>query len=209
MAAAKKRKASDADEAEVVYFADAKAWRRWLERHHAERDHLWVGFHKTSSGTASITWPEAVDEALCFGWIDGIRKGVDEGRYRIRFTPRKPASIWSAVNIARVKELVAAKRMRPAGMAAFDRRRDDKIAIYSYEQRKGATLAPEQQAALEANAEAWRFFQAQPPWYRRAAIHWVTSAKLEPTRARRLATLIDDSARGRPVPPLIRPGKKG
>jgi uncharacterized protein YdeI (YjbR/CyaY-like superfamily) len=152
-----------------------------------------------------MTWPESVDQALCFGWIDGIRRRIDDERYSIRFTPRKPRSTWSAVNVKRIQELVAQGLVAPAGVAAFERRSDDRTAIYSHEQRTAAKLEPDQERRLEANARAHAFFASQPPWYRRAAIHWVTSAKKPETRERRLAQLIECSAAGRPVPPLARP----
>ncbi|HET9495869.1 MAG TPA: YdeI/OmpD-associated family protein, partial [Chloroflexia bacterium] len=160
-------------------------------------------------GKPSITWPEAVDQALCFGWIDGIRKSVDADSYMNRFTPRRPRSTWSAVNIKRVQELTEAGLMRPAGIAAFEKRTDDNSAIYSYEQRD-ARLDPEYERQIRANEAAWNFFQAQPPWYRRTASRWVMSAKREETRRKRLAALIEDSAHGRTIPPLTRnnsPGK--
>jgi uncharacterized protein YdeI (YjbR/CyaY-like superfamily) len=160
------------------------------------------------SGRPSITWPQSVDEALCVGWIDGIRKRLDEHSYVIRFTPRKPGSIWSAVNIRRMGELQAEGRVLPAGEAAFARRRDNKSAIYSYEQRKSAELPPEYEARFRQNAAAWDYFQAQAPWYRRTATHWVTSAKKEETREKRLATLIDDSAHARPIAQLDRTGTR-
>jgi uncharacterized protein YdeI (YjbR/CyaY-like superfamily) len=190
-----------------VFFETPAAFRAWLETHHARRDELWVGFYKRASGRPSITWPESVDEALCFGWIDGIRRSLDERRYAIRFTPRRPQSTWSAVNIKRAKELTRLGRMEPAGLRAFQARADEKTAIYSYEQRKTARLEAADERQFRANAKAWAFFNAQPPWYRRVAVYWVISAKRPETRARRLAALIADSARGRTVPPLTRPGR--
>jgi uncharacterized protein YdeI (YjbR/CyaY-like superfamily) len=165
-------------------------------------DELIVGFHKKGSGQPSMTWPEAVDQALCFGWIDGVRRSLDQDRYTNRFTPRKPRSTWSAINIARAKELIEDRLMRPPGLAAFERRSDDRSAIYSYEQRTAATLEAAAEESFRANRSAWDFFQRQAPSYRRTAIYWVTSAKREETRRRRLRTLIDDSAAGRRVKPL-------
>ena len=188
------------------FFRDPAAWRAWLEANHDKADELWVGYHKVGSGKPSITWPESVDEALCFGWIDGVRRSIDVGRYEIRFTPRRPGSTWSAVNIARMKELTGAGRVHPAGAAAFARRKDDRSAIYSYEQRKGAKLERAEAARLRADGKAWTFWQAQPPSYRKTATYWVTSAKQPATRARRLATLIADSAAGQRIAPL-RPRK--
>jgi uncharacterized protein YdeI (YjbR/CyaY-like superfamily) len=191
---------------EPTFFATPAEFRAWLERHHADRDELLVGFYKKGSGRPSITWPQSVDEALCFGWIDGVRRSLGEDAYTIRFTPRRARSIWSAVNVRRARELIAEGRMTPAGLAAFEARGDDRTAVYSYEQRRAAALEAGQEARFRAVPEAWEWFQARPPSYRRAAIHWVTSAKRPETRERRLQALIDDSAAGRPVKPLTRPG---
>ncbi len=187
------------------FFATPADFRSWLERHHAEEDELLVGFYRTSTGRKSITWPESVDEALCFGWIDGVRRGIDAESYSIRFTPRRSRSIWSAVNIKRADELIELGRMTPAGLAAFEARTDDRSAVYSHEQRRAAKLEPEQEQRFKADAGAWEWFQGQAPSYRRAALHWVTSAKRAETRERRLAALIEDSAAGRTVKPLTRP----
>jgi uncharacterized protein YdeI (YjbR/CyaY-like superfamily) len=187
---------------EPTFFATPADFRAWLERHHESHSELIVGFHKRGSGRPSITWPEAVDQALCFGWIDGVRRRIDDASYSIRFTPRKARSTWSAVNIRRMKELVEEGLVAPAGLAAFERRADDRSAIYSYEQRKAARLEPDQERRLRADERALVFFEAQPPSYRRAAIHWVTSATKPETRERRLAQLIECSAAGEPVPPL-------
>lgn len=178
--------------------------RDWLEENHATASELWVGFYTRGSGKSSITWQELVDEELCFGWIDGVRKGIDEVSYSNRITPRKPRSTWSAINIARATELIARGRMRPAGLRAFERRTDDRSAIYSYEQRKKAKLDPEAERAFRANKKAWQFFQAQAAGYRNAAIWWVISAKREETGRKRLATLIRDSQDGRSIRPLSR-----
>jgi uncharacterized protein YdeI (YjbR/CyaY-like superfamily) len=187
-----------------TFFATQAAFRAWLEAHHETADELLVGFHKKGSGKPSMTWPESVDEALCFGWIDGVRRTIDEVRYTIRFTPRRERSRWSDVNIRRAKELVRAGLMRPAGLRAFEKR-DESEAAYSYEQRQAAELDAESERAFRANAAAWRYFQSRPPWYVRAATHWVTSAKKEETRRSRLATLIDDCAHERLIKPLRRP----
>jgi uncharacterized protein YdeI (YjbR/CyaY-like superfamily) len=184
-----------------TYFATPADWRRWLEQNHATAGELLVGFHKRATGTPSITWPESVDEALCFGWIDGVRRSLGDASYTIRFTPRRVGSIWSANNIDRVAELERQGKMRPAGRAAFARRDEKRSRVYSYE-RATATLP-----AFAGQAKAWTYYQAQPPWYRRVAAHWVTSAKREETRARRLATLIDRSAAGEWIPGLQRPRK--
>jgi uncharacterized protein YdeI (YjbR/CyaY-like superfamily) len=193
---------------EPIYFASPAEFRAWLEEHHETESEVWVGMWKKATGRPSLTWAQAVDEALCFGWIDGIAKRVDDERHMQRFTPRKPTSNWSAINIANVERLRAEGRMRPAGEAAFGRRRDDRTAIYSYEQRKNPQLEPEEQAQLEANADAWAYFSARPPSYRKPAIWWVISAKKPETRARRLATLIADSAAGRTIKPLTPPAKR-
>jgi uncharacterized protein YdeI (YjbR/CyaY-like superfamily) len=187
---------------EPTFFATPAELCAWLEEHHESESELLVGFYKKGSGRPSITWPESVDQALCFGWIDGVRRSLGEDAYTIRFTPRKARSNWSAVNVARMKELMAEGLVRPAGLAAFERRSDDRTAIYSYEQRKTATLPPEYEEQLRSNEGAAEFFDSQPPWYRRTATHWVISAKREATRERRLAQLIEDSANGRRIGPL-------
>ena len=187
-----------------TFFATPAELRAWLERHHADRRELLVGFYKKGSGRPSITWPQSVDEALCFGWIDGVRRSLGEEAYTIRFTPRQARSTWSLVNVNRAGELIAEGRMTPAGLAAFEARSADRTAIYSHERRRAAVLEPDQEARFRAAAEAWEWFQARPPSYRRAAIHWVTSAKRAETRERRLRALIEDSAAGRPIGPLTR-----
>ena len=187
-----------------VFFAKPSEFRAWLEKHHDKAREVWVGFHKRSSGRPSITWPESVDEALCFGWIDAVRKSVDEARYTIRFTRRKPRSVWSVVNIGRVKELIKLGRMQLAGLKAFEQRTDERSAIYSYEQREYAQLSGAFEKQFRANEKAWGFFLAQAPWYRRTAAQWVLSAKKDETRLKRLAKLIEDSEHQRTVPPLTR-----
>ena len=193
---------------EPTFFETPADFRAWLARHHDTEPELLVGFYKKGSGRPSITWPESVDQALCFGWIDGVRRGIDEESYTIRFTPRKPSSNWSSVNIKRVGELNELGLMRPAGLAAFERRSEEKSGIYAYEQRTAAKLDAAQQREFEANPAAWEFFQAQPPSYRQTAIYWVVTAKREETRAKRLATLIDDSANGRRLRHLVSPGRR-
>jgi uncharacterized protein YdeI (YjbR/CyaY-like superfamily) len=192
-----------------TFFATPTELREWLARNHATASELLVGFYKRGSGKPSITWQELVDEELCFGWIDGVRKGIDDVSYSNRITPRKPRSTWSAINIARAKELIALGRMRPAGLKAFERRTDERSAIYSYEQRTKARLDPEAERAFRANKKAWAFFEGQPPSYRRAGTWWVISAKREETRQKRLATLIRDSQNGRTVGPLTRRTRAG
>jgi uncharacterized protein YdeI (YjbR/CyaY-like superfamily) len=188
---------------EIVFFKRPADLRRWFKANHASAAELWVGFYKQDSGKASITWPESVDEALCVGWIDGIRKRVDEDCYTIRFTPRKARSIWSVVNIRRVQALIDEGRMRPAGRKAFEARRENRSGIYSYEQRP-ADLPEPYAGMLRKNGAALKFFSAQPAWYRRAATWWVISAKKEETRLKRLARLIADSADARTIEPLTR-----
>jgi uncharacterized protein YdeI (YjbR/CyaY-like superfamily) len=187
------------------FFATPAAWRAWLEEHHDNVPELWVGLYKRGSGRPSITWPEAVDGALCFGWIDGIRKSVDGLSYMIRFTPRKPRSAWSAVNITRATDLSKLGLMHRAGLAAFAKRGDEKSAIYSYEQRKTAKLPPSYEKQFRKRKDAWAFFQTQAPWYQRTSTYWVISAKKEETRLKRLTDLIAYSARGKAIPPLSRP----
>jgi len=182
--------------ANVTYFRTPADLRKWFRANHADAEEIWIGFHKRDSGTPSITWPESVDEALCVGWIDGIRKRIDEERYTIRFTPRRKGSIWSAVNIGRVKVLTAEKRMRPAGAKAFAARRENKSGIYAYEQRRDRLEEP-YAALLRKNKAAWTFFEAQPPSYRKVIGWWIVSAKKEETRLERLRKLIDACARGK------------
>lgn len=181
------------------FFATPADFRKWLSSNHDKAQELWVGFYKKETGWPSITWPESVDEALCVGWIDGIRKRLDDESYVIRFTPRKPRSIWSAVNIRRVAELTREGRMRPAGLEAFERRSEDRSAIYSYEQPKTTVFDEEAERQFRANRKARDFFESQPPGYRRLATFFVMSAKKEETRRKRLQRLIADSAAGRRI----------
>jgi uncharacterized protein YdeI (YjbR/CyaY-like superfamily) len=188
-----------------MFFSTPAEFGAWLDAHHSQATELWVGFHKKGSGLPSMTWPEAVDEALCFGWIDGVRKSIDETSYVIRFSPRKARSTWSAVNIARVEELRSAGRMHPSGLKAFAERSEEKSRIYSYEQRDGIELNDAYERQFRANDAAWEFFQTQAASYRKAAIWWVVSAKREETRLKRLSALIADSAAGRRIASLARP----
>ena len=190
------------------FFPTPADFRAWLQAHHESEKELLVGFHKKATGKPSITWPESVDEALCFGWIDGVRRSLGPDAYTIRFTPRRPTSIWSAVNVARVGELTKLGRMRPAGLRAFAARTPERTGIYSFERAEAARLAPAQEKQLRANPEAAAFFDAQPPGYRKTATHWVISAKREETRQRRLERLIADSAAGRRIGLLTRPEKR-
>jgi uncharacterized protein YdeI (YjbR/CyaY-like superfamily) len=191
-----------------VFFESPTDLRRWFERNHATATELWVGLYRVGSGKPSVTWPEVVDEALCFGWIDGIRKSIDDSRYMNRLTPRKPTSNWSARNVRRVKELIEAGRMTPSGLAAFEARRDERTGVYSYEQRP-QDLPAVYRRKVQANAKAWEFWRSSPPGYRKTVTWWVISAKREDTRERRLAQLIELSARGRRIPSLTGPAGAG
>ena len=186
----------------LKFFRTAAELRSWFRKHHSDASELWVGFRRKSTGLPSITWPESVDEALCVGWIDGLRKGIDETSYRIRFTPRKPSSIWSSINIGRARQLIEEGRMRPDGLKAFQARRENRSGIYAYEQRTAEL--PEQYArALRRNGSARRFFDSQPASYRKQAMWWVVSAKREETRRKRLEKLIAHSAKGERLPQYV------
>src|SRR5262245_29619124 len=179
-----------------LFFATPGELRIWLKSNHERKHELLVGFYKRRSLKPSITWPESVKEALCFGWIDGVRQNIDEQSYKIRFSPRRSTSIWSAVNVRYAEELLKQGLMQPAGEKAFEARRDNRSGIYSYEQRSPTLPEPYAQT-LRANKLAWDFFQAQPPSYRKAVSWWIASAKRDETRQKRLAQLIEDSANGR------------
>jgi uncharacterized protein YdeI (YjbR/CyaY-like superfamily) len=194
---------------EPTTFEDPQAFRRWLEQHHDSERELWVGFHRKATGKPSMTWSESVDEALCFGWIDGKAKRIDDERFTIRFTPRRRGSVWSARNIGRVEELTRQGRMHPAGLRAFEARREDRSGIYSYERRHEAVLDPAFERRFRAVPQAWAWFEAKAPSYRQAAIRWVMTAKKDDTRERRLQRLIDDSAAGRTIGPLTSPARPG
>jgi uncharacterized protein YdeI (YjbR/CyaY-like superfamily) len=187
---------------EPIFFSSPAEWRRWLQRNHSKAGEVWVGFHKRATGKPSLTWPESVDEALCFGWIDGVRKSIDASAYKIRFTPRKTRSVWSAINIKRAAELIEQKRMAPAGKKAFEARTDDRSVLYSYEQRKNPKLPVALAKKFRASKKALAFFESQAPWYQRTATWWVISARKDETRLKRLETLIADSAAGRRIAPL-------
>ncbi len=177
------------------FFKSPSAFHKWLAANHAKSKELWVGFYKKETGKASITWQESVEEALCFGWIDGVRKKIDDQSYVIRFSPRKPTSIWSAVNIRIALKLIKENRMQPAGVKAFAARKENRSGIYSYEQRSPELVEP-YAAEFKRNKSAWKFFQAQPPYYRKTMNWWVVSAKQEETRIKRLNRLIEASAKG-------------
>jgi uncharacterized protein YdeI (YjbR/CyaY-like superfamily) len=186
--------AAPQDEVRLLFFATPNELRKWFRRNHASADELWVGYYKKASDKPSITWAESVDEALCVGWIDGIRKGVDAESYKIRFTPRRRGSIWSALNIKRALALTKEGRMQPAGAKAFVARQENRSGIYSYEQCQPRLEEP-YASQLRANQAAWNFFQAQAPSYRKIMGWWVVSAKQEATREKRLQKLIAESAR--------------
>lgn len=182
-----------------TFFRTPADFRRWLARNHASRRELLVGFYKKDSGRPSITWPESVDQALCFGWIDSIRHNIDEISYSIRFTPRRPGSVWSGVNIKRARALIKQGQMQPAGLGAFNARRENKSGTYSYEQRKLDLEEPYNQL-LKKNTAAWRYYQTQPASYRKAVYWWIMSARREETRLRRLERLAAFSARQQRLP---------
>jgi uncharacterized protein YdeI (YjbR/CyaY-like superfamily) len=176
----------------VTFFKSATECRRWLVQNHDKATEIWFGFYKKNSGKRGITYHEALDEALCFGWIDGLKKSVDEASYAFRFTPRKPKSIWSLVNTKRAGELRKLGRMKPSGLKAFAARNPEKSGIYSFE-NSARKLSASCEKEFKAHEEAWEFFQAQPPGYQRTASFWVMSAKKEETRLSRLARLINAS----------------
>jgi uncharacterized protein YdeI (YjbR/CyaY-like superfamily) len=188
-------------------FGTAAAFRDWLHRNHATAREIIVRLQRVHAADRGITYKQALDEALCFGWIDGVRRPLDADSFSVRFTPRKPRSTWSRVNVGHAERLIVEGRMREAGLAAFRARDEKHTAIYSFEQRP-SDLAPACKKAFQANATAWSYFQSQPPWYRRTSTRWVMSAKKQETRSKRLTTLIDCSARGVPIPPLDR-SKRG
>ncbi|HEY3355443.1 MAG TPA: YdeI/OmpD-associated family protein [Polyangia bacterium] len=197
---------------DVHFFAAPSELRDWLEANHATAPELWAGFRAKHSGLPTITWPELVDEILCYGWIDSVRMPLERGEAAIRLTPRRDGSIWSARNVGRVEALRAEGRMREAGEVAFAKRRDDRTAVYSFERQ--AAFDAEAEAALRAHDGAWTFWERQPPGYRRLATHWIMVAKRPETRAKRLATLVDacvhgervPQVTGRPAPPRTEPG---
>ncbi len=194
--------------ARPTFFATPEAFHDWLAAHHDRADDILVGFYKTKSGRPSMTWPQSVEVALCFGWIDGKRKGIDAERYSIRFTPRRARAIWSTINIRKAEELIAAGRMTDAGRRAFEVRDETRSRIYAYEQVQAATLSARDARALRANRAAWTWFSSQPRWYQRNAAYWISAAKKQDTHDRRLAMLIADSAAGRLVNHLTPPGLK-
>jgi uncharacterized protein YdeI (YjbR/CyaY-like superfamily) len=187
-----------------LFFRTSSAFRTWLQKNHAKEAELWLGYYKKSSGKPSITYSEAVDEALCFGWIDGVANGIDADTYKQRFTPRKPKSIWSLVNVAKVEKLLKEGRMHPAGIAAFEARTPERTGIYSGENREKAVLSAADEKLFKANKKAWEFFQAQGKSYKTPAIWLVISAKKPETREKRLRELIECSAKGTTIKALTR-----
>jgi uncharacterized protein YdeI (YjbR/CyaY-like superfamily) len=193
---------------DAIFFETPAALRDWLDANHETAPELFVGAWKKATGKPTLTWEQIVEEALCVGWIDSIRRGVPGDGWVIRLTPRRKGSIWSAVNVAKIAELRAAGRLRPSGEAAFGLRRDDRTAIYSFEQGRDPELTRDEEVRFRANEPAWAWFSAKAPSFRKQALHWVISAKRAETRERRLATLISSSAEGRPIPQMIW-GKEG
>jgi uncharacterized protein YdeI (YjbR/CyaY-like superfamily) len=189
---------------DVKFFSTLADLRRWFEINHDKLDEQWVGFYKKATGKASITWPEAVDAALCFGWIDGLRKSIDETSYTNRFTPRRAKSNWSAINIKRAKELSDLGLMHPSGLAAFEKRDEPLSQRYSLE-RKSAELTGAYAEVFQQNKNAWEFFQSQPPSYQKNAAWWILSARQEATREKRLSILIRESEGGERIGPLKPP----
>lgn len=188
-------------EVHPIFFATQSDFRKWLEKNHGKATELFVGFYKVNSGKPSMTWSQSVDQAICFGWIDGVRKSIDKDSYLIRFTPRKPTSTWSAINIKKVEELSKQGLMHPAGFASFNLRKEHKSRIYSYE-KEAVKLSDEFEKKFKANKKAWTFFQSLPPSYHKPAINWVMSAKQEATSIKRLDELINDSEAGRKIKQL-------
>jgi uncharacterized protein YdeI (YjbR/CyaY-like superfamily) len=181
-----------------LFFSTQSSFRKWLEKNHGKAKELLVGFYKVNSGKESMSWSQSVDEAICFGWIDGVRKSIDSESYSIRFTPRKPGSIWSAINIQKVENLSKQGLMHPSGMTAFEKRQEHKSRIYSYE-KPPENLSKDFLKKFQSNKKAWKYFQSMAPSYQRTAIHWVMNAKQENTRIKRVAELINDSEAGRKI----------
>jgi uncharacterized protein YdeI (YjbR/CyaY-like superfamily) len=190
-----------------VFFKSSGELRKWFQKNHNKASELWLGFYNVKSGKKGITYKEAVDEALCFGWIDGIRKSLNEESYVNRFTPRKKNSIWSNINTKRINELIEEGRVHPAGLEAFNKRSEEKAGIYSFEQ-DSHELLPVFEKKFKANKKAWKYFTSKAQWYQRTSIHWVMSAKQEATRLKRLETLIKDSENEKTIALLTRPAKK-
>lgn len=181
-----------------IFFANQLEFRAWLEQHHTTATELIVGYYKVNSGNPSMTWSESVDQALCFGWIDGVRRSFEADSYTIRFTPRRATSIWSTVNIKKVAELTEKGLMQPAGIEAFKKRKEEKSEIYAYE-KAHAVLSEDFENQFKANPKAWAFFTSQAPSYQKVMLHWITSAKQEKTRIARLEKTILESEKGNRV----------
>jgi uncharacterized protein YdeI (YjbR/CyaY-like superfamily) len=192
---------------EVKFFATPADFRAWLYENHQQLSEQWIGFYKVKSGIPSMTWSESVDEALCYGWIDGLRKSIDEKSYKIRFTPRRPKSFWSAVNIKKVAALTKLGKMMPAGIEAYKKLDENRANIYSFEQ-ENIVLDKAFEKELRANKKAWAYFQTLPPSAKKATIHWLMSAKREDTKLRRLKTLIESAEEELRIPMLRRNTKK-
>ena len=180
-----------------TFFATPADFRQWLDKHYKDATELLVGYYKVGSGKASMTWPESVDQALCYGWIDGVRRTIDSEAYSIRFTPRRQGSIWSAVNIAKMEKLTQAGLVKPEGLAAFEKRTGSKSGIYAFEQKETAELPGELLGIFKANKPAWLFFEAQPPGYKKQMLHRIVTAKQEKTKLQRLEKLIEASAQNK------------
>ncbi len=190
-----------------TFFKNPAEWRQWLKENHDKADEIWLGYYKKNSGNANYSWSASVDEAICYGWIDGLRRSVDEVSYMIRFTPRRPTSIWSAVNIEKVKVLTEKGLMRPAGIKAWENRKEKRTKVYSFEQEVHE-LTPVYMEQLKAKPKAWAYFSKKlAPSYKRSSIHWVMGAKREDTRQRRLNILIESCEQGQKIP-LLRVSKK-
>jgi uncharacterized protein YdeI (YjbR/CyaY-like superfamily) len=187
---------------DAIFFETAEQLRDWFDANHATATELWLGSYKKSTGKPSVSWSDAVDEALCVGWIDSVRYSLDADRAAQRFTPRRKGSNWSAINVAKIAELREAGRLRSAGEAAFAQRREDRTAVYSFERLEDAELTAEEEARFRANEAAWTWFSARPPSFRKQALHWVVAVKRPETRAAHLDMLIEDSAAGRPIKPM-------
>jgi uncharacterized protein YdeI (YjbR/CyaY-like superfamily) len=191
-----------------THFTSAPEFRAWLTKNHATVSELWVGFYKKSAKRPGTTYGEALDEALCYGWIDGVRYAVDALSYKIRFTPRRPRSIWSLVNVRHVQRLKQLGKMATPGLKAFEAREHHRTGIYAFEQKRPG-LATKHKKLFRANKTAWEFFSSQAPWYQRTVGHWVSSARHEETQMRRLAQLIKDSENGRRIDQLTPKAKRG
>jgi uncharacterized protein YdeI (YjbR/CyaY-like superfamily) len=184
----------------IIFFEDALAFGAWLRSNAASATEVVVGYHKIATGRAGLTWSDSVDEAICHGWIDGVRRRIDDQTYSIRFTPRKPTSIWSVVNLAKVQRLTEQGRMTPAGERAFAQRTSAKTGIYSFEQAAMPDLSPQEWQRFKADATAWAYFETCPMGYRKQMLHRITTAKQAATRATRLSRLMQACGEGRRIP---------